>query len=94
MIKLALLVYVSYPGFVCLPPVVLDASVRSPYEGPFTMTFDEAQRLKADDARGPLWLEIVGEDDPRFDDIKRRCPAIFFDTKNPPLGPDPYMRHK
>lgn len=76
---LALLVFVSYPGWVCIPPVVLNSSVHSPYEGPFTMPIETAQRLKSEPSQ--LWLEIVRSDDPRFADLKKRCPPIFFPAR-------------
>lgn len=75
----ALLVYVAFPGFACIPPA--DVAVRtSPYTGPFVMTVAAAQQAKTAYERsgGPLMLQLVGEDDPKFADIKSRCPPIYF----------------
>jgi hypothetical protein len=71
---LALLVYVAYPGFACVPSADVGSS---PYTGPFVMSVERAQEIK-DANTTQIWLEIVSSDDPRFSDIKLRCPPIYF----------------
>jgi hypothetical protein len=73
---LAILLFVAYPGFICVPPVELNNLVRSPYQGPFVMSLEKAQALKATSSQ--LWLQLVRGDDPQFESIKARCPPIFF----------------
>jgi len=70
----ALLLYVAFPGFACIPSDIMSSA---PYAGPFIMPIERARQIK-DDYHGPLWLQLVRGDDPRFADIKSRCPPIYF----------------
>jgi hypothetical protein len=78
----AILLFLGYVGFACLPPPSADLShiVDAGYSGPWTMTEAQAQDLAAtgpDRGVPSDRYEIIRGDDPAFEAIMARCPPIY-----------------